>query len=235
MSETAANAPSTPDPSEEERYATLLEEAFIAERGTPFLLSPKDWMLIRGFLGKGIPADTAIRAIRETFAKRRTRGMTGKISSIAYCADAIEERWELERRGLVGSHDASPPPPPEATGPLLASLLDALETALPPGEADAAVFRSAVEKAAGKVRAIPPGASFEEIEETLLKIETSMLKGVRKSLLEEPAAEVARRVEAGLGAPGDLPEAVRERTRRALERREVRRAAGLPPLTLLVP
>ena len=84
-----------------------MEEAFIAERGTPFLLSPKDWALIRGWREAGIPVDTVVRAVQETFEKRRARGQAGKISSIAYCANAVEERWEMERRGLVGkAHEA---------------------------------------------------------------------------------------------------------------------------------
>ena len=92
---------------DETAYATRVEEAFIAERGTPFLLSPKDWTLIRGWREGGIPVDVVIRAVREAFEKRRARGQAGKISSIAYCANAVEELWEMERRGLVGK--AAPP------------------------------------------------------------------------------------------------------------------------------
>jgi hypothetical protein len=228
------SATGSADVPDEERYATLLEEAFIAERRTPFLLSAKDWTLIRGFREKGIPPDTAIRAIRETFEKRRARGGTGKISSIAYCENAIEERWEMERRGLVGSHDAAPPPPPEATAPLLAGIAAKLEGAVAPADLDASSFSAAVAKALAKVRAIPDGAPFEEIEEALGKIETSLLKGVRRSFPAALDAEVSRRVDEALGAPGDVPETIRERTRRAIEKREVRRTAGLPPLTLLV-
>jgi hypothetical protein len=92
---------------DETAYATKVEEAFIAERGTPFLLSPKDWTLIRGWREGGIPVDVVIRAVRDAFEKRRARGQAGKISSIAYCANAVEELWEMERRGLVGK--AGPP------------------------------------------------------------------------------------------------------------------------------
>ncbi len=219
---------------DEERYATLLEDAFIAERGTPFLLSPKDWLLIRGFREKGIPPDTAVRAIREAFAKRRARGGAGKIGSIAYCADAIEERWEMERRGLVGSHDGAPPPAAEETAPLVSGLAAALEAVRAPAGADAAAFAAAVGKALGKLRAIPEGASFEETEEALGRCETSLLKAVRKGLPPELEAEVSRRVDEALGPAGDVPEPIRDRTRRALEKREVRRAAGLPVLSLLV-
>jgi hypothetical protein len=93
---------------DETTYATRVEDAFIAERGTPFLLSPKDWTLIRGWREGGVPVDTVIRAVHEAFEKRRARGQVGKISSIAYCADAVEELWEMERRGLVGKAPDAP-------------------------------------------------------------------------------------------------------------------------------
>ena len=111
MSETpeAGRAPSPADPGlDEAGYATRIEDAFIAERGTPFLVSAKDWSLIRGWREAGVPADTVVRAVREAFERRRARGQAGKISSLAYCADAVAERWEMERRGLVGKESAPP-------------------------------------------------------------------------------------------------------------------------------
>jgi hypothetical protein len=93
---------------DEAAYATKVEEAFIAERGTPFLISPKDWTLIRGWREGGIPVDVVVRAVRDTFEKRRARGQAGKISSIAYCAGPVEELWEMERRGLVGKPTGAP-------------------------------------------------------------------------------------------------------------------------------
>ncbi|MFI5197067.1 MAG: hypothetical protein ACHQJD_00465, partial [Thermoanaerobaculia bacterium] len=115
MSETpeAGRASSPADSGlDEAGYATRIEDAFIAERGTPFLVSAKDWNLIRGWREAGVPADTVVRAVREAFERRRARGQAGKISSLAYCADAVAERWEMGRRGLVGKEDA----PPAAAG-----------------------------------------------------------------------------------------------------------------------
>ena len=48
---------------DEAAYATKVEEAFIAERGTPFLVSPKDWTLIRGWREDGVPVDVVVRAV----------------------------------------------------------------------------------------------------------------------------------------------------------------------------
>ncbi len=114
----AGRASSPADPGlDEAAYATRIEDAFIAERGTPFLVSAKDWALIRGWREAGVPADTVVRAVREAFERRRARGQAGKISSLAYCADAVAERWEMERRGLVGREDAPPAAAVSRSGP----------------------------------------------------------------------------------------------------------------------
>src|ERR1039457_6483801 len=139
MSETpkARRAPSPADPGlDEAGYATRIEDAFIAERGTPFLVSAKDWSLIRGWRESGVPADTVVRAVREAFARRRARGQAGKISSLAYCADAVSERWEMERRGLVGKEDGPPAAAVDAAaiGKELAKLAAALRAAGGRGE-----------------------------------------------------------------------------------------------------
>jgi hypothetical protein len=220
-------------PLDETGYATLLEEAFIAERGTPFLLSSKDWQLIQGWWKAGIPADCAVRAIRETFEKRRARGQKGKIGSISYCASAVEERWEMERRGLVGRGDGARDEAPESIADRLTRLLAGLSAAVErtPAGIDAMAYRRALGQAIQKIQGLPPGV-FEEIEGALSSLEGSVTKKLHKAL-EQPAVEALEsRVGEALGEPGGVSEEIRERTRRALTKREVRRLLGLPPFTL---
>ncbi len=222
---------------DEAAYATLVEEAFIAERGTPFLLSAKDWQLVRGWRESGVPADTVVRAIHETFERRRARGMAGKISSISYCAGAVEERWEMERRGLVGQTSAADPPAPGA--PEIADILAALGERLraaafaPIIGIDGKILRKGLEAAAAKIDGIPSDGPFEATEERLARIEASFVRAILRGLGPEPLAAVEARVAEGLGDVQGVSEEVVDRMRRALTRREVRRLVGLPPLTLL--
>ena len=239
----AGRAPSPADPGlDEAGYATRIEDAFIGERGTPFLVSAKDWVLIRGWREAGVPVDTVVRAVREAFEKRRARGQAGKISSLAYCADAVEERWEMERRGLVGKEDA-PPAAPDA--PATAEKLAALAAALranPParlgpfeessGESPGAL-RKAFDSAAAKVEEISPDLSFEEIEHKLSLIESSLVRAGLKAMDSSSRTVVETRVNDALGDVSGLSSHVVERMRGALTRREVRALAGFPPLTLL--
>jgi len=222
---------------DEEAYATRIEDAFIAERGTPFLLSPKDWTLIRGWRDGGIPVDTVVRAVREAFERRRARGQAGKISSIAYCADAVEEAWEMERRGLVGK---AAPPGAGADAPLkkeiLASLAERLRSPSgphAPGGAAEDLLRMVKEKAAAKIESLPLELPFEESEDKLSSVEASLVRSVLRILPPEQKDLVESRVASALGDVTGVSAHVVERMQRALTRREVRALLGLPRLTLL--
>ncbi|MFI5182575.1 MAG: hypothetical protein ACHQPI_14415 [Thermoanaerobaculia bacterium] len=222
------------EPPDETVYATRIEEAFIAERGTPFLLSARDWQLIRGWRESGVPVETVIRAIRETFERRRERGMAGKISSVAYCAGAVEERWQMEKRGLVGQGDGRRDEKPAEIAPRLARLAHALRKA--EGEVsddlNRDVLRKAVGKAVAKIEALSPDGGFEEIEKKLSGIEATLIKRLRTALSPEASAAVEAGVVESLGETAGLATEVVDRMRRALTRREVRRRLGLPSLTL---
>ena len=254
----AGHAPSPADPGlDEAGYATRIEDAFIAERGTPFLVSAKDWSLIRGWREAGVPADTVVRAVREAFERRRARGQAGKISSLAYCADAVAERWEMERRGLVGKEDASRPRP--RTRPrsakssrrspqrfarrekreerdLLRKEKERDPSATSGGEApglDLEVLRRGLNRAAAQIEEISPDLPFEEIEHKLSSIEASLVRAGLKAMNSSFQALVEERVASALGDVSGLSPHVVERMRKALTRREVRALAGFPPLTLL--
>ncbi len=205
---------------DEAGYATRIEDAFIEERGTPFLVSSKDWGLIRGWRESGIPADTVVRAVRETFEKRRARGQSGKISSLAYCTSAVEERWEMERRGLVGKEIGPPLADPAARVEELAALVVALQGL-------------GLNRAAGQVEELSADLPFEEIEQRLSTIEATLVRSLLKAMDVSSVAGIEARVSAALGDVSSLSPHVAERMRKALTRREVRSVAGFPPLTLL--
>ncbi len=223
------------EPPDEAAYATEIEEVFIAERGTPFLLSAKDWQLIRGWRESGIPVGTVIRAVRETFAKRRARGAAGKISSISYCAGAVDERWQMERRGLVGQGEGRRDEEPVEIGPrleFLAATLRSLGSAATGGIAPE-ILRKGIEKALLRIEALPHQGSFEETEQKLSDIEASLVRKLSKGLEPAVSAAVEASVAEALGETTGIPPEVVERMRRALTRREVRLRLGLPALTLL--
>ncbi|HEX7614079.1 MAG TPA: hypothetical protein VF554_02265 [Thermoanaerobaculia bacterium] len=199
--------------------------------------------------------DTVVRAIREAFERRRARGQAGKISSLAYCVSAVEERWEMERRGLVGKEDTPPAADADAAAirERLAALVAGLRAAgdgekrdllrkendpCPPSDGGAAgfaleVLRKGLNKAAAQVEEVSPDLPFEEIEHRLSSIEGSLVREGLKAMNPSFRTLVESRVDSALGDVTGLSPRVVERMRAALTRREVRALAGFPPLTLL--
>ena len=233
-----AAPPVDPEPPEDEAsYGTRVEDAFIAERGTPFLLSAKDWQLVCSWRDGGIPADTVIRAVRGAFEKKRARGDTSKISSLSYCQNAVEVLWEMERRGLVGAHAGRPAPEGEPfdPGPRLGALAGALrasEAGIPP-RADAAAAAEAFRAAREALDTLDPASGLEALEEALGKLEKALVKKLEKALVEEERARLAREVEEEAGDVSGLPKETQRRIHSALRSRAVRRLFGFAPMTFL--
>lgn len=229
--------PGAPEAAEDESsYGTRVEEAFISERGTPFLLSPKDWQLICSWREAGIPSDTVIRAVRGAFEKKRARGDLSRISSLSYCANAVTVLWEMERRGLVGSHAVrrgGDEAPLDAAGRLaaLAAALDGAGEA--PEGADAEAAASARAAAREAVLALDPASGLEALEEALGATEKALVKKLEKALDEGTRGALARGVEEEAGDVSALPKETQRRILSAVRGRAVRRLFALAPLTLL--
>src|SRR3954462_964977 len=74
-------------------YFQAIEEIFVRLRGTPLLLSPADWHVARRWHREGVPLDLVRDALEQAFARRRERGLKGRISSLRYCAPGAEPAW----------------------------------------------------------------------------------------------------------------------------------------------
>src|SRR5438105_14846950 len=84
MSETAADR---------DFYAAA-EAAFIRRRGTPFLLSPRDFALLKEWRALGVPIEAIEAGIDDAFSRREERAAVGRVNSLRYCRDAVLEAWE---------------------------------------------------------------------------------------------------------------------------------------------
>jgi len=230
--------PGAPDGLEDEAsYGTRVEDAFIAERGTPFLLSSKDWGLVSAWREGGIPADTVIRAVRETFERKRARGDLSRISSLSYCANAVVVLWEMERRGLVGAHGPRPSgeSEPADLGARLRELAASLRVADegPPAGAVPALVEEALRSTREAVEALDPAAGLEALEEALGRAEKALAKKLEKALGDAERERLLGGVAEEAGDVAALPRETQRRILAAVRGRAVRRLFGLRPLTLL--
>jgi len=87
-------------------YFEEIEGHFAARRGTPFILSAKDWALMKSWHDEGVPLPVVIEAIDSVFEKNETSGRQKKINSLSYCRHAVKELWDERRELTVSTHVA---------------------------------------------------------------------------------------------------------------------------------
>jgi hypothetical protein len=213
--------PAEEDEPDDHAYFQAIEEIFVSLRGAPLLLSPNDWQIARRWHRDGVPLDVVRAALHDVFARRKQRGAKGKISSLRYCAPAVEAAWQ-ERRELTG-----PGRPLGAPAFDAAARLRALAGALP----DAVPGRDAL---AGRIRALT--GDPEAIEDELSHLDDAMLAAVAASLPPAAASEIEAVVEKTLqGLKDRLPADELERSCERLTIQVLRQRLRLPMLSLFSP
>jgi hypothetical protein len=208
-------------------YFQAIEEIFVALRGAPLLLSPADWHVSRRWHQEGIPLDLIRGALQEVFARRKERGAKGKISSLRYCAPAVEAAW-AERRELTVPGDRLALPPFD-----LEARLRSLAAALPETWSGRAPL-------AGRLTALAALTALagdpQAVEEALAGLDREMLAAAAESLDGTARSEVAAAVEKTLaGLRGRLAAGELERSRERLTHQVLRQRLGLPVLSLFSP
>lgn len=186
-------------------YFLEIEAHFALRRNTPFILSAKDWALMKKWRDEGVPLPVVIEAIDAVFEKNETSGRRKTISSLSYCRHAVKELWDERKNLFVGGEDQTPETSP-------AALLESLAMQIPPLFAE-------------RVRALGTLQSVPRIEEALIELEREMLE----ALADPPLRDEAR---SSLGDTSRLDEKTRARTEEANLRRLVREKYALPRLTL---
>jgi hypothetical protein len=197
-------------------YYLEIEGHFAARRGTPFILSSKDWALMKKWHDDGVPLPIVIEAIDSVFEKNETSGRRKVISSLAYCRHAVKELWDERRNLYVGETGETPESAPAA---VLEELAKRLETS-PAGS-----------EFASRVRALVSERSVPRIEQRLIELEGEMLQSMVSSAPNEIAA-MRQEIADALGDASSLDEKTRARTEEANLRRLIRERFDLPRLTL---
>jgi hypothetical protein len=225
---------------EDHAYFLAIEDHFVRLRGAPLLLSPADWQVARRWHQQGIPLELVRRALEEVFARRRERGAKGRISSLRYCAPAVEAAWTEH------SELAAPGARVEAEAFDAASRLAALAAALPGGGGRGGRPVAAAPGLAGPrglagLRAelaalADSGLDAQAIEERLAELDRRTLDGALAALGAEERAALDATVDKAIGAvAGRLAAAEIERARGRLARQVLRERLGLPMLSLFSP
>ena len=201
----------------QDSYFQEIEAQFALRRGTPFILSAKDWALMKSWHDEGVPLPVVIEALDSVFEKNETSGRRKAISSLSYCRHAVKELWAERKTLYVGGTEAVPEILPGL-------LLDALARELESGPPAAAAFGP-------RIRALAAERSVPRIEEMLLALEGELLDAVTAEAPDILSA-LRQEVLTSLGDTSRLDEATRLRTEQANLRRLIRDRFALPRLTM---
>lgn len=201
-------------------YFLEIESHFAMRRATPFILSAKDWALMKKWREDEIPLAVVLEAIDQVFEKNEASGRRKVINSLSYCRHAVKELWNERKELYAGGADASPE---ENAAPMLEALAAHIEVSDVPE-----AVRSST---AAQVRALVTEKTVPQVEERLIEIERAMITNILEAL-PEVAAAVRDDVARAVGDPARLDEKTRARTEEANLRRIVRERFGVPRLTL---
>lgn len=182
------------------------------------MLSPADWQTARAWRDQGIPIRVVIEALESVFERRRERGSQRRVSSLAYCAPAVEEAWqEISDLMAAGAH--MEPIPIDAR-----ERLDALASALPASLTLSAEISDALAGIDGPA---------EEIERALQALDRRMMELAEAELDETRLDEIRTRAGAALARtrPGSAERDTTAVVSR-LYREFLRRQLELPTLSL---
>ena len=216
-----ADPPDAPDAADHV-YFLAIEEIFVRLRGAPLLLSPADWQAARRWHRQGVPLEIVRQALEEVFARRRERGAKGRISSLRYCAPAVEAAWRRQSE-LAAPGERAPAEVFDA-----AARLRCLAAALPPHLPAAAELRVHLAGLAGD--------DPQAIEERLADLDREAIDSAWAALGEVERRTLESKVDGTLASlAGRLPAGEVESARLRLARQFLRARLGLPVLSLFSP
>ena len=210
-------------------YYAAGEAAFIRRRGTPFLLSPRDFALLKQWRELGVPIEAIEQGIDEAFSRREERGATGRVNSLAYCRDAVLSAWERRAEASVGRGAGR-------EGELDSKkALESLHVRLAEVAASRPDLAAPIESARRSLERLLSGSRTPgEIEESLARLDRRLASGLTEAMSDAERNEIEGAVDRQLGGLRErMDEETASRTRKALLRRRVRDRLALPRLTLL--
>ena len=168
-------------------YFTEIERYYQSRRESFTLLSTLDWVLIENWKDRGIPLDVVLKGMDRAFSRAKR-----KVSSLAYCVDAVDQVAGEQKDGRTES-PALPEVDPEEVRRYLDDLgrqVRALGDAFPE-------FRDRVDSLAASLEGVET-TDMRTGETTLNALEDKLIALIKVAADEEALVEVQKGVEDSL-------------------------------------
>ena len=210
-------------------YYRRVEDLFSALRGTPHILTPSDFQLMRSWWRDDIPFAAVAAGLNEVFARNRDRNDADPVVSLSYCRHAVKIHAKRIANMRVGERagDAESPSAKDAIGVLSAALAAVEQKHQGTRPAVAAVLRRTAEQVTAAVDELPP----DLLDEQLYNLESAMMIGCWEAIENAERGSIEKRIAGSLASSTTSHEA-RRRSERALRDRELRLMLDLPRLEL---
>lgn len=227
---------------DDEVYYAAVEKHFVALRGSPLFISPREWQLIDRWRQQQIP----LRVVKQGLDRAFERSKPNRpIRRLSYCRQTVEANYRRFREAVAGEPSVDEPngTDPTEVQAYLSRLKGELVRAAEKVDAARQPLVDAIDDAVRRIRALASqhsqhslqadGMGLEEIERELDAVERSLLQAAESILKPEDRQRCLDEAERLLqDYRARMPSDVFESASRAAYLKRVRSIFGLPPLSL---
>ena len=210
-------------------YYRSVEDLFSSLRGTPHVLSPRDFQLLRSWWREGVPLAAVASGLTDVFARNRERDDGNPVVSLSYCRHAVKRNAKRLAEMRTGQSDAIPGEAvPESSGDC-SSLVSALREAAESQREDRPPVAAVLVRIVAQVEAACDDLVAAMLDEYFFGLEAEMFHECWAALPEHERRTIEAHVEKAVASTAATDEA-RQRSTRALRDRELRLLLNLPRL-----
>ncbi len=224
---------------DDEVYYAAVEKHFVALRGSPLFISPREWQLIDRWRQQQIP----LRVVKQGLDRAFERSKPNRpIRRLSYCRQTVEANYRRFREAVAGSRSVDEPNGTDPTDvqAYLSRLKGELARAAEKVDAARQPLVDAIDDAVRRIGALASqhslqadGMGIEEIERELDAVERSLLQAAESILKPEDRQRCLDEAERLLqDYRARMPSDVFESASIAAYLNRVRSIFGLPPLSL---
>ncbi len=206
-----------------------VEDLFASLRGTPHVLSPRDFQILRSWWRDGIPFAAVASGLTEVFTQHRERDDGDPVVSLSYCRHAVKRNAKRLASMRTGQSEEARGEKMSGTAADCDSLVTALRDAAKAQRKDRPAVAEVLTRISALVETACASLASALLDEHLFNIEAEMFLECWAALPEPEQRRIEAHVENAVASTSATDEA-RRRSARALRDREIRLLLALPRL-----